>query len=84
MPSFIGHDARIAPSSTCKTHPELSSKSFAHKFKQFLRAGHHKEKNDGRGLMVFFYLSYGEIDDDGENPRCFGRDYALKTVDLFL
>ncbi|MDE6082131.1 MAG: hypothetical protein K2F70_07675, partial [Muribaculaceae bacterium] len=30
-------DARIAPSSTCKTHPKISSKSFAHKFNQFLK-----------------------------------------------
>ena len=37
LPSFVGHDARIAPSSTCKTHPKISSKSFAHKFKQFLK-----------------------------------------------
>ena len=40
MPSIVGHDARIAPSSTCKTHPKISSKSFAHKFKQFLRDFH--------------------------------------------
>ena len=34
---FVSHDARIAPSSTCKIHPKIFSKSFAHKFKQFLK-----------------------------------------------
>ena len=35
--SFLGHDARISPSSTCKTHPKISSKSFAHRFKHTLK-----------------------------------------------
>ena len=35
--SFLGHDARISPSSTCKTHPKIFSKSIAHRFKQFLK-----------------------------------------------
>ena len=32
-------------SSTCKTHPEISSKSFAHKFNSFLEIVYQKKIN---------------------------------------